>query len=343
MVERRRIGSSKVEVPAQGVGTLAWGDKRFGLGKDFTRDDLFEAYKVSLDAGINYFDTSENYGPGLSERFLGEFQKADGRPIVVSTKFSPANIFEPSDRFSAKAVMPTLEGSLKRLGMEVVDMYMLHSPPPQRKMNSFLDALGETYKSGKVRTVGVSNFNVQQMRYAYEYLAKQGVPLTFNETGYNLLYRYPETNGMFEALEELDMSLIAIVPLSEGVLTGKYRVGGLPTPFINKVLFKITQLHDENRKQEGSLFHKWFTTPYELQRKHLEPLFEALEGIAKAHQKTIAQVALNWLYSGNNRVVAIPGCKNAEQAISNAGAITWKLSEAERNLIDKAQRSIIVN
>lgn len=342
MIEHRRIGSSNIEVPAQGVGTLAWGDKRFGLGKKFTHDDLFEAYKACLDNGINYFDTSENYGPGLAEQTLGDFRKADGRPIIVSTKLSPANIFEPSNRFWARTVMPTLEGSLRRLGMEAVDMYMLHSPPPQRKMDSFLDALGETYKSGKAKTVGVSNFTVEQMRYAHQYLAKQGVPLTFNETGYNLLYRFPETNGMFEALEELDMSLIAIVPLSEGILTGKYRVGGQATPFVNKVLFKITQLHDENRKRTGgSLLHKLFTTPYELQRERLEPLFVVLDAIASEHSKTIAQVALNWLFCSNKRVVAVPGCKNAKQAISNAGAISWKLAKDEIRRINDAQAATL--
>lgn len=89
-IEHRRLGAANVEVPALGVGTAAWGDRRFGYGRTYTRDDLFPAYQACLAAGVNFFDTSESYSGGLSEQLLGEFRRQDGRAIIVGTKFTPS-------------------------------------------------------------------------------------------------------------------------------------------------------------------------------------------------------------------------------------------------------------
>ncbi|MBT2289165.1 aldo/keto reductase [Paenibacillus albidus] len=124
--------------------------------------------------------------------------------------------------------MSTLDSSLKRLGMSEVDLYQLHYPVARHQLNRYLDAMAETVKSGKAKAVGVSNFNTELMKHAHDYFAKHNIRMASNQIGYNLLYRFPETNGMLEACEELDVTLIAILPLAEGVLTGKYRVGGDP-------------------------------------------------------------------------------------------------------------------
>lgn len=96
-IEYRRLGATGIEVPPMGIGTAAWGAKRRNYGEKFNRDDLFQAYKTSLDAGFNFFDTSDSYG--ASEQLIGEFRREDGRPIVVATKFSPAKFFDPLTRF----------------------------------------------------------------------------------------------------------------------------------------------------------------------------------------------------------------------------------------------------
>ena len=340
-IEQRRLGASGIEVAALGLGTQQWGDKRWGYGKSYTRDDHEATYKTLLDAGVNLFDTSENYGGGVAEQLIGEFHRLDGRPIFVATKFTPAKIYDASTRLSAKSMMSTLDGSLKRLGVRAVDLYQLHYPPARRRLGSYLDALAETVKVGKARAVGVSNFNVELLRYAYEYLANRGIALASNQIQYSILCRHPEGDGMLAACEELDIALISILPLGEGVLTGKYRVGGLPYPSRVRAILTVTNLdlfhQDENAK---SIVKRFLRKPYELQREALEPLFELLEDIAKGHNATIAQVALNWLRASNPPVIPIPGAKYATQARDNASALRWNLSAGEFERISEREAAI---
>lgn len=340
-IEYRRLGATGIKVPTMGIGTVSWGDKRFGYGKTYTRGDLFEAYKTSLDAGLNFFDTSDSYGGGLSEQFLGEFRRQDGRHIIVATKFSPAKIYDPSTRFSAKDIVGSLDGSLKRLGIDAVDLYHLHYPVARHKLDAYLDALAETVKIGKAKAIGVSNFNTELLRYAHEYFAKQHIRLASNEIEYSLLSRCPETNGMLATCKELNVALIAILPLGEGVLTGKYRVDGPPYPMSMRALLKVGQMDIFHHEQSKSSFmRRLFTKPYIMQREKLEPLFELMAEIAKAHDATIPQVALNWLFSSNPLVIPIPGQKNAKQAAANAAALSWKLSSEEFERISQTERAI---
>jgi len=335
-IERRRIGSSNIEVPAIGVGTRVWGTEQWGWGKEYTNDDLFAAYKTSLDAGLNYFDTSESYGKSMSEELLGEFHRRDGRPIVVSTKFTPFKLYDPEPNFSPKAVMPVLEDSLKRLGINAVDLYQIHYAPERYKLNSYLDALAETVKSGKAKAIGVSNFNADLLRYSYNYLVRRhNVELASNQVGYSLLNRMPETNGMLKVCEELNVSLIAILPLTEGVLTGKYRTGNQKPPKMVSMILRVIQILE---KQVSPL--KYFTTPLSLQPEKLEPLFVVMDEIAKVHNADISQVALNWLITSHPLVISIPGVKNSKQAANNAAALSWRLSAEEFELLSKTEAGI---
>lgn len=339
-IEYRRLGSSGIKVPALGVGTQAWGSKDFGFGKSYTRDDLFEAYKTSVDAGFNFFDSSDSYAKGLSEQLIGEFHQQDGRPITIATKFSPAKLYDPSTRFSAKDIVKTLDGSLKRLGVDTVDLYQLHYPVAHHKLDSYLDAMAETVKSGKAKAIGVSDFNTELLRYAHEYFAKRNIPLASNQMEYSLLYRRAETNGMMKACNDLDVALIAILPLGEGVLTGKYRVGGSPYPSTIRTLLTVGQLDLFHHENPRSNILNFFKKPYMLQREKLEPLFELLDKVSKAHNATIPQVALNWLIASNPLVIPIPGEKNARQAKSNAATLNWKLTPEEFECISRTERSI---
>jgi aryl-alcohol dehydrogenase-like predicted oxidoreductase len=340
-MEQRRLGASGIEVGAVGIGTQQWGSKSWGYGKSYTRDDHEATYQTLLDAGVNLFDTSEDYGGGLAEQFIGEFHRADGRPIFLATKFTPSKIYDPSTRVSAKSMMSTLDGSLKRLGVRAVDLYQLHYPLARRRLGSYLDTLAETVKVGKARAIGVSNFNAELLRYAHEHLAGRGVALASNQIEYSLLYRHPEHNGMLAACEELDIALIAILPLGEGVLSGKYRVGGKPYPSRVRNILTVTNwdLFHEDENAE-SILRRVRRKPYELQREALEPLFDLLESIATAHNATIAQVALNWLLASNPRVIPIPGAKYARQARDNASALGWKLSPGEFERISEREAAI---
>ena len=325
-IERRQLGGSGIEVPALGVGTQTWGDKRWGFGESYTSSDLFEAYQASIDAGLNYFDTSDSYGKGQSETMLGEFYRKDGRPIIISTKFTPAKPYDPNTNFSPKAVMPTLDRSLERLGLETVDLYQIHYPPARRKRNKFLDVMAETVKSGKAKAIGVSNFNVELLRFSHEYLARNyNIPLASNQISYSLLDRHLETDGMLAACRELNISVIAILPIAEGVLTGKYRDGQLKPSRPLSLILRATQM----MRPQAGFKDRFLTKPLGLQPDKLEPLFVAMQEVAQAHDATLGQVALNWLLASDPLILPIPGAKNKKQAASNAAGLTWKMSQEE--------------
>ena len=157
------------------------------------------------------------------------------------------------------------------------------------------------------------------MRRAHARLARHDIPLASNQVHYNLLYRKPEKNGVLDACRELNVALIAYSPLEQGLLTGKYRI----------VAWEAISVTGPRR------FSRTFRAS---QRRKIEPLLQSMEGIAKAHGKTIGQVALNWLLAKDEHIIPIPGAKNARQASENAGAIGWRLTNEEFERIDVASQ-----
>ena len=312
-LDQRQLGKSDIVVPSSGIGVWSWGDSRFwGYGKGYSREDIRQAYKACLDAGINFFDTAEIYGSGESERILGECIREEGRPVIIASKFAPL-----PNRWSAHTLLEALDASLERLGVESIDLYQIHWPYTLINFNKLMDALAQAVRSGKVRAVGVSNYSASLMRKAHARLARHGIPLASNQVHYNLLHRKPEANGVLNACRELGVSLIAYSPLEQGLLTGKYRGinGKRPVPTGPR---RFMRAYSPGR-----------------QRK-IEPLMQILEAIAQAHDKTIAQVALNWLISKDELIIPIPGAKNTRQASENIGAIGWRLSEEEMKQIENA-------
>ncbi|SRR5579883_941901 len=310
--DQRQLGASGLVVPALGVGIWSWGEERFwGYGKTYTREDITQAYQTCLDAGLNFFDTAEIYGNGASERLLGESLRADGRPIIIASKFAPL-----PTRFSARTLLDALDNTLERLGVEQIDLYQIHWPYTFLDINALMDALAQAVRSNKVRAVGVSNYSAAQMRKAHARLARHDIPLASNQVHYSLLHRQPEANGVLNTCRELDVALIAYSPLEQGLLTGKFRAGGTAAkPPFPRSLQKSFRAREQ---------------------KKMEPLFLALQEVAQTHDKTFSQVALNWLLQRDERVIPIPGAKNARQAGENAGAIGWRMSEDEFLRIDSA-------
>jgi aryl-alcohol dehydrogenase-like predicted oxidoreductase len=314
-VDQRQLGASGIAVSPLGIGVWSWGDKNFwGYGKDYNREDITQAYKACLNAGINFFDTAEMYAQGESERILGECIREDGRPVGIATKFAPL-----PDRFSARTLLKALDASLERLNVNTIDLYQIHWPYTFISVDALMDALAEAVRSGKVRAVGVSNYGADLMHRAYARLARHDIPLASNQVHYNLIYRKPEKNGVLDACRELNVALIAYSPLEQGLLTGKYRV----------VAGQAISFTGPRR------FSRAFRTS---QRSKIEPLLQTMEEIAKAHSKTIGQVALNWLLSRDECIIPIPGAKNVRQASENAGAIGWRLTNEEFERIDLASQ-----
>jgi aryl-alcohol dehydrogenase-like predicted oxidoreductase len=288
-------------VPALGVGTWAWGDSFFwSYGKDYTEADLRSAFQVSLEAGVNFFDTAEVYGLGESERLIGRFLHLSDRPAFIATKYFPLPW-----RWSSKAVAETLTASLERLQLDAVDLYQVHMPfdffmGQQELMN----ALANEVKQGRVKAVGVSNYSAQQMVTAHHYLAERGVPLAVNQVQYSLLHRQIESNGVFEMARQLKVKILAYSPLAQGLLTGKYSASDDRSP--------------KGARQFNPRFSKQGLTRIEL-------VLATLREIAAVHDKTPAQVALNWLICLGD-VIPIPGAKNAQQASQNAQALEWRMT-----------------
>lgn len=315
-LDQRQLGASSIVVPSLGVGVWSWGDRRFwGYGQSYTRADISQAYKACLDVGLNFFDTAEIYGNGESERILGECIREDGRSVIIASKFAPL-----PTRISADALPRALDASLERLKVETIDLYQIHWPYSLIPFNALMDALAKAVRAGKVRAVGVSNYSASLMRRAHARLARHGIPLASNQVHYSLLYRKPETNGVLDACRELNVALIAYSPLEQGLLTGKYRVGNGHT------------FSPAGARRYMPAFRTG-------RRREMEPLMQTLERIAGTHDKTMGQVALNWLLSKDERVIPIPGAKNARQASENADAAGWRLTERECAQIDEASRS----
>lgn len=314
-VDQRHLGASGIAVSPLGVGVWSWGDKNFwGYGKEYTREDISQAYKACQDAGLNFFDTAEMYARGESERILGECIREDGRPVVIASKFAPL-----PNRFSARSLLRALDASLERLNVKTIDLYQIHWPYTFLGVDALMDALAEAVRSSKVRAVGVSNYGADLMRQAHARLARHDIPLASNQVHYNLLHRKPEKNGVLDVCRELNVALIAYSPLEQGLLTGKYRIAAGQG-------ISVTGQRRFSRAFRAS------------QRRKIEPLLQTMEEIAKAHGKTIGQVALNWLILKDELIIPIPGAKNVRQATENAGAIGWRLTRDEFERIDVASQ-----
>lgn len=299
-----QLGTDGMVVPALGIGTWAWGDNLFwSYGKDYSDDQLQEAFHTAIDAGITLFDTAEIYGFGQSERLIGRFLKQTSQPVAIATKYFPLPW-----RFTADAVSCTLSASLKRLQVPSVALYQVHWPFDFfMGQDTLMNALADEVAQGRIQSVGVSNYSAEQMKTAHGVLAQRGVPLAVNQVQYSLLERKIEKNGVMKTAKELDITILAYSPLAQGLLTGKYSLDSDAKP-------KGARSIDPRFSRNGL--------------EALAPVLDTLKAIAQAYDRTPAQVALNWLISQGS-VIPIPGAKNADQARQNAGALGWSLEQKD--------------
>ncbi|MCJ7693863.1 MAG: aldo/keto reductase [Anaerolineaceae bacterium] len=290
-----------------GTGTWAWGDRLiWSYGNSHSSEDLREAFQASLDLGINFFDTSEVYGRGVSESLLGTFIKNySGSEPLIASKFMPFPW-----RLSKKRFIRALHSSLDRLQQEKIFLYQIHYPLPPLSITTLMDFLAEVYQEGLIENVGVSNFNAEQVLLAHNRLKVHGIDLVSNQVEYNLLNRSIETNGVLSLCNDLGIRVIAYSPLGMGFLSGKYSEKNLPSGY-------------RARKYSNNQIHR------------LASIMKTMKAIANAHDgKNIAQVALN--YCIEKGTLPIPGAKKKEQVILNAGTLDWSLTSNEILLLDVA-------
>ncbi len=313
MSDRIRLGRSGLEVPRLGVGAMTWGSpsgrSRWGpaklaYGGTAGPEEEQLAFEASLSAGVNLFDTAAMYSGGASERRLGEL--AEGKHVVIATKFPPGWLSK------AEALPQALDHSLGRLRRDSIDLYQHHFPSRRISIPSLMGFMADAVEAGKVRAVGVSNYSAEQLRIAQAALARRGIPLASNQVEYSLLHRAPEVNGVLDACRELGITLIAYQPLAMGVLTGKYRPGDRPKG-----------IRRFGRYFRGAGLQK------------AQPVVSLLGEIGEGYSKTPAQVALRWLIQQEG-VLPIPGAKNGGQAASNAEALSFTLTGAQMEALDRA-------
>jgi aryl-alcohol dehydrogenase-like predicted oxidoreductase len=298
----KQLGLNGPTVSALGIGTWAWGDRFFwGYGQQYGAVDVEAAFQASLAAGITFFDTAEVYGTGESERLLGKFCQGLSTPVQIATKYGPLPW-----RLTKQSVLDAIQNSLKRLQMETMTLYQVHWPFTfLMSQETLMEALAEAVQKGWVQSVGVSNYNAAQMQQAHDLLGKWNVPLAVNQVRYSLITRQIETKGICDRAQSLGITLLAYSPLAQGLLTGKY------TP--------------ENPPKGGRSMDSRFSAKG---LAALSPVLTTLRQCAESHQKTVGQVALNWLMQ-QKAVIPIPGAKNAQQAEENAGAMGWALTAPE--------------
>ena len=313
MEHKTFLGKSNLRVPRMGVGAMVWGNPK-GLARLHPAQTAYggahgieeerRAVEVSVDAGVNLFDTAAMYSNGAAESRLGELIR--GRDVIIATKYP--------GRFSFKAedFPKELEMTLSRLGRDSIDLYQHHYPNARLSISRLMDFVADAVEAGKVKAVGLSNYSAAQMREGHAALAKRGIPLASNQVEYSLLNRKPEVNGVMDACRELGITLIAYSPLAGGRLTGKYSAQNRPSGFFRRILPQY------NRKAFEAI----------------KPVIGLLESIGEKYGKTPSQVALRWLIE-NPLVLPIPGAKNGKQAADNAQALTFSLTAEEVEMLSQ--------
>ena len=300
-METRKIGSLDVSIVGLGCNNFGW-----RIDAEATKDVV----DMSLDAGINFFDTADVYGKGQSEEFLGRALGSRRNQVFIATKFG---MEMDKKRKGAKPeyVHQALDASLHRLGTDRIDLYQLHTPDPETPIAETLGALNELVRAGKVREIGCSNFSVTQLREA-EVAAKKGAHFVSVQNEFSLFHRDPEKDILVDC-EHAGIAFLPYFPLASGLLTGKYRKGQKPP--------------------EGSRAKEGFG-PKVVTRKNLA-LLERLIDFAQSHNHTILELAFSWLLAHKPVASVIAGASKPEQVKANAAATGWKLSEEDLAEIDK--------
>ncbi|MBV6623555.1 MAG: aldo/keto reductase [Rivularia sp. (in: Bacteria)] len=312
-MESITLGQNAVSVTPLCLGTWAWGDKLFwNYGNGYGSEQLEQAFRAAIEAGITFFDTAEVYGLGLSEELLGKFMKNTDKEVQIATKFGPLPW-----RFSAESVSEALTESLKRLQVQQIALYQVHWPFTFfMSQETLMNALATEVEKGRIKTIGVSNYSQSQMQEAHEILARRGIPLAVNQVRYSLLTRQVESQGIIATAKRLGVKILAYSPLAQGLLTGKYSLDSNTNPTGARSI--------DPRFNKDNL-------------RKIEPVISLLRNIGEKYNRTPAQVALNWLIAQGN-VIPISGVKTAEQVTQNAGAVDWKLNDDEVNSLNEISR-----
>ena len=307
-MEQRQLGKSELNITVLGLGTWAFGgDIWWGHQEDKNSiDTLYEA----IDLGINFIDTAPIYGKGRSEKVIGRALKEKGlrENVILATKAGlswkgPLILHN----LKKKRILEELDASLKRLQVDTIDLYQVHWPDPHTPIRETAETIRGLYEKGKIRAIGVSNYSIDQIKEFMEYC-----PLHSLQPPYNMFRREIEKDILPFCIEH-NIGIIAYAPLHSGLLTGKFFFGE-----------KIPK--DRIRNINPDLKEKNF----EINKK----VIIKLKDIASKYNKTLSQLALNWVSSRSGITSAIVGSRKTSQIEENIGGAEWKLTKEDKELIE---------
>jgi aryl-alcohol dehydrogenase-like predicted oxidoreductase len=310
-MQYRELGTSGIQVSAIGLGGWAFGGDVWG---DVDDDESIATIHAALDDGINLIDTAESYGEGHSEEVIGKALQGRREQAIVATKVSPHHL----DREGIRAA---LEGSLRRLRMEFVDLYQVHWPNRKFPIEETMEALAELVEEGKIRAIGVSNFSLRQLEAALQVATVHAL-----QPPYSLIWRMAERE-LIPFCRTHGIGVLAYSPLAQGLLTGKFTLENRP--------------HGADIRRKNRLFKKEET--YRIACD----VAQELEALARRHGMTAAQMAINWVICQPGITSALVGAKRPAQVRENAAAADFQLSpevlEEIRRLGDRVVATLDTN
>ncbi|WP_419886964.1 L-glyceraldehyde 3-phosphate reductase [Neobacillus niacini] len=314
-----RSGKSGLQLPAISLG----------LWHNFGGVDTYENGRAMLrrafDLGITHFDLANNYGPppGSAEEMFGRMVKTDFAPyrdeMIISSKAGYTMWPGPyGDWGSRKYLIASLDQSLKRMGLDYVDIFYSHRPDPNTPLEETMGALDSVVRQGKALYVGISNYSAEQTEEAVKILNRLGTPLVIHQPSYSMLNRWIE-DGLQDVLQENGVGSIAFCPLAQGLLTNKY-VNGIPT--------------DSRAAKPVSFLSKDQVTEEVVNR------VKKLNEVAGERGQNLAQMALAWILRGGRVTSALIGASRVSQIEENVAALNnLSFSEEELNRIEDILKS----
>ncbi|MFW6223559.1 MAG: aldo/keto reductase [Spirochaetota bacterium] len=310
-MEYRQLGTSDVRISAVGMGTWAIGNDFWGAVDD---NESIRALQAGIDAGITFIDTAPAYGAGHAEQVVGRAVKGRRDEVVIGTK---VGIIRTEDDFirnlTADSVRREVDDSLRRLGVDTIDLYQIHWPDPKTPMDETMGELNKAQQAGKFRYLGVSNFNLAQM----DEIRRYGDIVSL-QPHYSLLKRNIEGKVMQYCIDN-NIGIVNYGTLAGGILTGKFR--------------EIPEFEDGDNRAK---FYPWFKEPV---WSRIQSMLEVMRQIADDRGVSVAQVAINWTTRQPGITSALVGAKNPSQAQSNAGAGDFELTKDELDRIEEAHKA----
>ncbi len=304
-----RCGKSGLKLPAVSLGL--W--HNFGDTADY--ENMKALVFTAFDNGITHFDLANNYGPapGSAERNFGKILKEELSPyrdeLIISTKAGYDMWEGPYGNWgSRKYLLASLDQSLKRLGLDYVDIFYHHRPDPDTPLEETMGALTRAVRSGKALYAGLSNYNGEQLEKAVKILTELKCPFIINQNRYSIFDRTIEQNGLKSTAVRLEKGIIAFSPLAQGMLTNRY-LNGIPA--------------DSRIMTDGRFLKQSAVTPERLEQIH------KLNEIAKERGQTLAEMALAWVLKDGVVTSVLIGASKPSQILDNIKAINNTAFSAE--------------